>query len=206
MGDFWRYALSAVIAYLLGSVSAGMLVSRIGHGPNLRKVGSKSTGASNVQRTMGWGSGLITFVGDCGKAVLACWIGRLLTGSLYGAMLAGVFVTIGHNWPCFFDFNGGKGVACSCGIMLMTFPIPAVICYVLTIGLIALTRYISVGSMSMLSIFAVIVSVWYSGGDIWIILWTVLLALLCIWRHAPNIARLLRGEENKLGHKAKTES
>lgn len=202
MGDVWRYVLTAVAAYLLGSVSTGMLVSRIGNGPNLRKVGSKSTGASNVQRTMGWGSGLITFAGDCGKAILACWIGRLLTGGLYGAMLAGIFVTIGHNWPCFFDFQGGKGVACSCGIMVMCFPVPAVICFGITILIIALTRYISLGSMSMLVIFAVIVSVWYAGGDPWIIAWTILLAVLCIWRHWPNIGRLLRGEENKLGHKA----
>ena len=201
MAEAWKYLLTALLAYLLGSIATGILVTRAGHGPDLHQVGSKSTGASNVQRTMGWSSGILTFLGDALKAVLACEIGWHLTGSLYGAMLAGLFVTLGHNWPCFFRFQGGKGVACSCGIMIVCFPIPALICFALTVLIIALTRYISVGSMSMLVSFSLIVNLWYSGGDMWIILWTILLALLCIWRHRANIGRLMRGEENKLGKK-----
>ena len=121
--------LSCLFAYLLGSISSGILISRAVHGPDLRTVGRKNTGASNVQRTMGWKYGLITFVGDMLKGLLACWIGQLLTGDLMGALLAGLVAVIGHNWPVFFQFRGGKGVASSCGVMIFCFPVPALIGY-----------------------------------------------------------------------------
>ena len=200
------WVLAGVIAYLLGSISTGLLVAKFAHGPDLRSVGSKSTGASNVQRTMGWKYGLITFWGDALKAILACWIGLLLTGSHYGSLLCGLLVIIGHNWPVFFGFKGGKGVASSCGVMLFCYPLPAAICFVLTIGLIALLRYISVGSMFMLTLYAVLVSVFYSGGDWIVICWAALLAVLCIARHHANISRLIHGTENKLGRKVQPQS
>ncbi len=196
------WIISAVAAYLLGSVSTGLLVARFAHGPDLHSVGSGSTGASNVQRTMGWKYGLITFAGDALKAVAACLLGRWLTGEHTCALLCGLAVVIGHNWPVFFGFKGGKGVASSCGVMVCCYPIPAVICFVLTVGLIALLRYISVGSMFMLTLYAVLVSVFWSGGNPAVILWAVVMAVLCIWRHRSNISRLIHGNENKLGHKA----
>lgn len=196
------YVLVGVIAYLLGSISTGLLVAKMNHGPNLREVGSKNTGASNVLRTMGLKSGLMTFAGDCGKAALACGIGYWTLG-LYGAMLAGLMVILGHNWPVFFQFKGGKGVASSCGVMLVCFPIPALISYAVAIGIIALTRFISLGSMCMLTVYAILVCVMCSGGDMLMILWAVLLAALCILRHRTNIGRLIHGTENKLGQKVK---
>ena len=196
------YVLVGAVAYLLGSISTGLLVAKLNHGPNLREVGSKNTGASNVLRTMGLKNGLITFAGDCGKAALACGIGYWALGQ-YGAMLAGLMVILGHNWPVFFQFKGGKGVASSCGVMLVCFPIPALISYVVAIGIIAATRFISLGSMCMLTVFAILVSVFFSGGDLLVILWAVLLAALCILRHRTNIGRLIHGTENKLGQKVK---
>lgn len=196
------YVLVGAVAYLLGSISTGLLVAKLNHGPNLREVGSKNTGASNVLRTMGLRNGLITFVGDCGKAALACGIGYWTLGQ-YGAMLAGLMVILGHNWPVFFQFKGGKGVASSCGVMLVCFPIPALISYVVAIGIIAATRFISLGSMCMLTVFAILVSVFFSGGDLLVILWAVLLAALCILRHRTNIGRLIHGTESRLGQKAK---
>ena len=196
------YVLVGAVAYLLGSISTGLLVAKLYHGPNLREVGSKNTGASNVLRTMGLRNGLITFAGDCGKAALACGIGYWALGQ-YGAMLAGLMVILGHNWPVFFQFKGGKGVASSCGVMLVCFPIPALISYVVAIGIIAATRFISLGSMCMLTVFAILVSVFFSGGDLLVILWAVLLAALCILRHRTNIGRLIHGTENKLGQKVR---
>lgn len=196
------YVLVGAVAYLLGSISTGLLVAKLNHGPNLREVGSKNTGASNVLRTMGLRNGLITFVGDCGKAALACGIGYWTLGQ-YGAMLAGLMVILGHNWPVFFQFKGGKGVASSCGVMLVCFPIPALISYVVAIGIIAATRFISLGSMCMLTVFAILVSVFFSGGDLLVILWAVLLAALCILRHRTNIGRLIHGTESRLGQKVK---
>ena len=196
------YVLVGAVAYLLGSISTGLLVARLNHGPNLREVGSKNTGASNVLRTMGLKSGLITFAGDCGKAALACGIGYWTLGQ-FGAMLAGLMVILGHNWPVFFQFKGGKGVASSCGVMLVCFPIPALISYAVAIGIIAATRFISLGSMCMLTVFAILVSVFFSGGDLLVILWAVLLAALCILRHRTNIGRLIHGTESRLGQKVR---
>lgn len=202
----WLVVLSCVIAYLLGSVSSGLIIAKISNGPDLRKVGSGNTGASNVQRTMGWKAGLLTFAGDSLKAVLACLIAELLTGDHMASLAAGLFVIIGHNWPVFHGFRGGKGVAASCGVLVYCFWLPAVICFVVTILLIAVTRYISLGSMFLLTSYALLLSLWYYQGAyrLFVILWAVLLALICIGRHHANILRLIRGTENKLGKKAKT--
>lgn len=198
-----RYVLTAVIAYLLGSISTGIIVSRLSGGPDLHTVGSKSTGATNALRTMGKKRGAIVFLGDVFKAQIACLIGWLLTGHFYGIMLAGLMAIIGHNWPVFFGFKGGKGVASTVGVMLCTFPVAAAICDVLTIAIIALCRYVSVGSMCLVTLFALIVSIFYAGGNWLIILWTVIIAIMCIARHHANIARLLQGKENRLGRNRK---
>lgn len=196
-----KYLLVAVIAYLLGSISTGTLVAKAMHKPDLRTVGSKSTGATNALRTMGKKGGAIVFVGDILKAVIACLVGWLICRNLYGRLLAGLLVVIGHNWPCFFGFKGGKGVSSTVGTMVSTFPVPAFICYILTIALIAVTKYVSVGSMFLVTFFAVLVSIFWAQGDVVVILWTIVMAALCIWRHHANIDRLLHGKENKLGQK-----
>ena len=192
MAKYLLYIFSGILAYCLGSVSVGIIVSRIAKGPDLHTVGSKNTGASNVLRTMGWKYGLIT-----------CLIGKWLIGDLYGVLFCGIMVILGHNWPVFFAFRGGKGVASSCGVMLICFPVPALIGYICAIAIIALTKYISLGSMCMLVIYAVTVSCCFSGGDTVIILWSILLAILCLIRHRTNIIRLVKGNENKFGQRIK---
>ena len=196
-----NYVIIAVIAYLLGSISFGMIVSKLAGGPNLREVGSKNTGATNVLRVMGLKIGFLVFVLDILKALIACIIGRVWMG-LEGAMLAGLAVVIGHNWPCFFQFKGGKGVASTLAVMLMTFPIPACICYVIAIALVLYTRYVSLGSITLAALFAgmVIATNWAN----WlVILWVLVISGLLIWRHHANIGRLLKGCENKLSFKKK---
>lgn len=200
-----RYALSAVLAYLLGSVSTGLITARLFHGPDLRSTGSKNTGASNVLRTMGWKAGLITFFGDYFKAIIACLAGLWITGDERMKLICGLLVILGHNWPVFFGFKGGKGVASSCGVMIVCFPVPALIGYLTAIIVIAATKYISLGSMSMLAVFAILTSVFFSGGSGLIISWAIILALLCILRHRTNIIRLISGNENKFGQKLNTE-
>ena len=201
MSNTLAYLLIAVLAYLLGSISFGMIVAKLAGGPNLREVGSKNTGATNVLRVMGVKIGLIVFVLDILKALVACIIGRIWMG-LEGAMLASLAVVIGHNWPCFFQFKGGKGVASTLAVMLMTFPIPACICYVVAIGLIAWTRYVSLGSITLAALFAVLVIAtnWAS----WLVIgWVLVISGLLIWRHHANIGRLLKGSENKLSFRKK---
>ena len=137
--------LCAVIGYLLGSVSAGILYSHL-LGSDIRRHGSKNPGASNMLRIYGMNAGTITFIFDCAKAIGAVLLGRLIAGQ-NGAMAAGFFAIIGHNWPLYFGFKGGKGIACCTGVFVFAFPalgIPAVLLDILTI---VLTRYISLGSM-----------------------------------------------------------
>ena len=196
-----NYIFIAAIAYLLGSISFGMIVAKLKGGPNLREVGSKNTGATNVLRVMGVKTGLIVFVLDILKALIACIIGRCWMG-LNGAMVAGIAVVIGHNWPCFFQFKGGKGVASTLAVMLMTFPVPAVICYIVAIVLIATTRYVSLGSITLAALFAVMV-IATNWANWLVILWVIAISGLLIWRHHANIGRLLSGTENKLGSKKK---
>ena len=196
-----NYIIIAVIAYLLGSISFGMIVAKLKGGPNLREVGSKNTGATNVLRVMGVKTGLIVFVLDILKALIACIIGRVWMG-LTGAMVAGLAVVIGHNWPCFFQFKGGKGVASTLAVMLMTFPIPAVICYIVAIVLIATTKYVSLGSITLAALFALLV-IATNWANWLVIVWVLIIAGLLILRHHANIGRLLKGTENKLGSKKK---
>lgn len=196
-----NYVIIAVIAYLLGSISFGMIVAKLKGGPNLREVGSKNTGATNVLRVMGVKTGLIVFVLDILKALIACIIGRCWLG-LNGAMVAGLAVVIGHNWPCFFQFKGGKGVASTLAVMLMTFPIPACICYVIAIALILYTRFVSLGSITLAALFAVMV-IATNWANWLVIIWVLIISGLLIWRHHANIGRLLKGNENKLSFKKK---
>ncbi len=199
--NWFPYVAIGVIAYLLGSISFGMITSNKVGGPNLREVGSKNTGATNVLRVMGVKLGLIVFVLDILKALAACIIGRVWMGD-YGAMVAGLLVTIGHNWPCFYQFKGGKGVAVTLAAMLLTFPIQAVICYLVGIALIAATKFVSVGSITLTCLFAVLVTI-TNWGDWFTIVWVMLMAIILVWRHRANVGRLIRGEENTLSFKKK---
>ena len=199
--DILAYIVIAIISYLLGSISAGLLVAKLLHGPNLREVGSKNTGASNALRTMGVKGGFATFVGDIIKALVACLIGLAWKGQ-NGVMVAGLFVILGHNWPVFFQFKGGKGVSSMTAIMLVSFWWQAIICYLVTIAVIALTRFISLGSMIMVTLFAILVAA-TNWGNWPAIAWTVVLAAICIWRHRANIRRLINGTEAKIGQRVK---
>ena len=178
------YLAIAVIAYLLGSISTGMLVSKAMGGPDLHKVGSGNTGATNALRTMGKKGGAIVFAGDVVKA-----------------LLAGLFVILGHNWPVFFGFKGGKGVSSTCGVMLMTFWWQALICYVITIALIAITKFVSLGSLALVVLFGILVTA-TNWGNWLVIAWVWVIAGLCIYRHHANIGRLIHGTERKIGQKA----
>lgn len=197
--------LVAAIAYLLGCISTGTLIANA-QGVDIRNKGSKNTGASNVLRVMGLKSGLFTFLGDFIKATLACWIGSLiLPGSTfgvegYGMMLGGLFAVLGHNWPVFFGFKGGKGVACSAAVIFFVNPLLGIISILICVAVIAITRFISAGSMTMLLSYMILMCATHWGQ--WLTcLFTVVLLALCVWRHRGNIERLMNGTENKIGHK-----
>ena len=191
-----RYVICALIAYLLGSVSTGILVSRKS-GHNLRNEGSHNTGASNALRVLGLKGGAVTFLGDFLKAFAAVMLGKWI-GGLNGGLIAGLFVVIGHNWPVFFGFQGGKGIACSAAVMTL-FPLQGVIAAAACILVIYIWRYISVGSLTMLAVFAALLMIaqpfWPVG------IWALALLALAVYRHRANIERLRNGTENKIGRK-----
>ena len=196
----------AIAAYLLGCIATGLIIAGKA-GVNLRAVGSKSTGASNVLRVMGAKKGAITFLGDFTKALLACLLGRLLLPSAFGidnfgAMLGGLFAILGHNWPAFFGFKGGKGVACSAAIVLFVNPLWGVIAGALCLAVIATTRFISLGSMTLLFSYMVLMCIHF-WGQWFVCAWTLVLFLLCVYQHRANIGRLVSGTENKIGNRVK---
>ena len=201
MNQVLTYAASAVAGYLLGSISTGLIVAGTNPDIDLRKEGSKSTGATNVLRVLGKKPAAITFIGDFLKVFVACVIGSLLAGH-EGGMIAGLAGIIGHNWPVYYQFKGGKGVASSVAVMLYLFPVPGLIAVASFFLVLALTKYVSLSSMVMLTLFALIVIL--SNLNSWLIcLWAIIVAGLCIYRHRANIDRLLKGTENKVSAKSK---
>ncbi len=201
MNQVLTYAASAVAGYLLGSISTGLIVAGTNTNVDLRKEGSKSTGATNVLRVLGKKPAAITFIGDFLKVLVACIIGSLLAVH-EGGMVAGLAGIIGHNWPVYYQFKGGKGVASSVAVMLYLYPVPGLIAVASFFLVLAVTKYVSLGSMVMLTLFAGIVIV--SNLNNWFIcLWAVIVAGLCIYRHRANIDRLLKGTENKVSAKGK---
>lgn len=206
MRDIILTVVVAAASYLLGCFSTGITISRL-QGVDIRKHGSKNTGASNVLRVLGLKSGILTFVGDIIKASIAVWLGYFVLGDAFGVerfgmMLGGLFAVIGHNWPVFYGFKGGKGVACSAAVIFFVDTLCALPAIVVCLAVIAITKYISLGSMTLMFLYMVIMCIVYWGT--WpLCLFTVLLFALCVWRHRANIVRLLSGTENKIGQKAK---
>lgn len=192
-----KLLLCLVIGYLLGSFSTGILVANK-EGHDIRAEGSHNTGASNALRILGLKGGALTFLGDFLKAALAVITG-LLIGGTYCGMLGGLGAVLGHNWPLFFGFKGGKGIACSTAVLLILFPWQGAVAAIACLLVIYFTRYISVGSLTMLSVFFLLMlfsmGLWPYGA------WAFLLLALGVYRHRSNLQRLRDGTENKLGQK-----
>lgn len=206
MSKIFLTILVAVVSYLLGCFSTGITISRL-QGVDIRKHGSKNTGASNVLRVLGLKSGVLTFIGDIIKASIAVWLGYFLLGNAFGIerfgmMVGGLFAVIGHNWPVYYGFKGGKGVACSAAVIFFVDVLCALPAIAVAIATIAITKYISLGSMLLMGVYMVLMCIVHWGA--WpLCLFTVILFVLCVWRHRANVSRLLNGTENKIGHKAK---
>ncbi|MBQ9196874.1 MAG: glycerol-3-phosphate 1-O-acyltransferase PlsY [Clostridia bacterium] len=187
--------LSAVIGYVLGSVSTGILYSRA-LGRDIRTQGSKNSGATNMTRVHGLKKGGLTFLGDCLKGVLAALIGKWLGGQT-GAVVGGTFAVLGHMWPIFFGFQGGKGVATCIGIGFVTYPLFGGLALLIGVAVMLISKFVSLGSMLGLIAFAIGVTLYYG---LWPIgLWGIGLAALVVWRHRSNIKRLMNGTENRIG-------
>ena len=194
------YALvTLLLAYLFGSVPAGVLIARL-YGVNIREVGSGNIGATNVLRALGWGPALVVFAFDMFKGGLAVLIARAL--GVDGWLLGGVALAavLGHNFSVFLGFRGGKGVATSFGTVLFLDPGVALFGLIVALVVIALTRYVSAGSLT--GTFAGLVYAAFAGRPPWELAALALLVALVFWTHRENVVRLQQGRERRLGEKA----
>lgn len=196
-----KWILVLVVSYLLGCIQTGVIISGAQH-VDIRAHGSKSTGTTNVFRVLGAKASLVTFVGDVLKGVLACLLGLWLLGNT-GASLAGIAVVLGHMYPVFYKFKGGKGVATSLGTSLVLNPLLGLILLAVSAVGIAITHVVSIFSIVSLVAFGLI-NPFLCKGDVAEIVYSIVLALLVVWAHHTNIKRLLSGTENKLDFSRKT--
>ena len=198
---WWEYAACAVAGYLLGAIPTGLIVGRVARGIDIREYGSGRTGFTNVLRTVGVRWGVVALIGDLAKGVAPVLIARLLAGDPYILMTAGLAAAVGHDWPVFAGFQGGRGVATSFGAALAMSPVPAAALVPFGLGLVAATRMVSVMSVGMAPVLAVVFVVLAATGyHSWAYaIYAVVAALLVLVLHRENVARILAGTEPKIG-------
>lgn len=196
--------LSWVISYLIGSISFSYLISKKIAGIDIRSHGSGNAGATNTLRVLGKGPAILVLLLDAAKGLLAMGITHLLTGGDPVAYaMSGLFAIAGHNWPIFFGFRGGKGIATTLGVALGFSPLAFLIGAVLAVVTIAITRYVSLGSLILVSVLPIAIYVLDKPNAF---VWTSLaLAVFAYIRHYNNIRNLLAGNERKLGDRSHRE-
>ena len=194
---------AAIIAYMLGSVNTSIIVGKI-KGIDIRQHGSGNAGATNTLRTLGKSSAVMVLVGDILKGVLGVLIGMYLDPE-FGKYVAGVAAVLGHNYPVFFGFKGGKGILTSAAVIFMIDWKMGLTLLAIALAIMAVTRYVSLGSVVGSLLFPIIVVVFYKGQNTFYqyLTFATIIAVLAIYRHKANIQRLMNGTESKLGSKNK---
>jgi len=191
------FFLVALVSYLIGSISSGIIISTL-KGRNVRNEGSKSSGATNVTRVLGLSYGMLTFLGDFAKAGIAVFIGWLFAKTP-GAMAASVFCVIGHNWPVYYNFKGGKGIVCSVAVVILLCPLEGLLAGAAAILVIWWTRFVSLGSLTFLVVSTI--TLFITRGAFPYGWWAVILLVMGLFQHRSNISRLISGTENKFSPK-----
>ncbi|MFI5176245.1 MAG: glycerol-3-phosphate 1-O-acyltransferase PlsY [Terriglobia bacterium] len=191
--------LAVLIAYLLGSIPFGYLIVKMKSGRDVREVGSRSIGATNVMRAAGRAGGILTFLLDVGKGFVAVLIAqKLFPDNEWVIAFAAMAAILGHVFPVFLKFKGGKGVATGVGVFLAIFPQAVGAVLVIFVIVVWLSRYISLGSIIATGAFPVVA--YFMGQHVLsapVLVATALGAILIVAKHHENIRRLLRGTENK---------
>ena len=201
--DYVKVFITTVAGYLLGSVSIAVLLSKYIYKKDVRLVGSKNAGATNIARIYGMSSGLITLTGDVLKTVIAMMIGKLLLG-IPGLALSGVACLIGHCWPVFFKFRGGKGVAVGAAIAaLLDWRFFLIVLFAFIIMFIV-TKTVSAGSLAAAVTYPV-AWVLLKGVSLSTIIFGVSVMVIVVIRHSENLRRLVRREEKKFSFYKKPE-
>lgn len=197
------YLIIIITAYLLGNISTSYIVAKRLAGVDIRTQGSGNAGSTNVLRTLGKKAGALTFIGDVLKGLIAVLIARFIAYSANldnttCAYIAVVAVVLGHNYPVFLGFKGGKGVATSLGSMLGMNPLVALLCLGFFIIIVAITKYVSLGSILGIGLSPVIMMLNHNTKGVLV---TLFLTISVVITHKENIKRLLNGTERKLGQK-----
>ncbi len=192
--------IAFILAYLIGSVSFSYLITKKIKKVDIRQHGSGNAGATNTMRVLGTGPAIGVLLLDVMKGVAAVLIAYLFHLPHWAAAVTGLCAILGHNFPLFFNFRGGKGVATTIGAFMMLMFIPSLYAGLIAIIVIAATRFVSLGSLLFIiltPVFALYINHYpesysYIG---------FIIALLAIYQHRTNISRLVKGEENKIGRK-----
>ena len=188
--------LICAAGYLLGGINSAILVSKKMYGKDIRESGSGNAGLTNVLRTYGKKAAIITLVGDIGKTAISCLIGALALGQT-GAFLAGLAATLGHMWPVWFRFKGGKGVLSLATVILICSPKVFLICFTVFFVIVAFSKYISLGSVVCALLMPIVLSR-FIGMQNLVIIPMIIVCLIIVWKHRTNIKRLREGKENKV--------
>lgn len=206
------YIIIAIIAYLVGSINFSIIISKRMAGFDVREKGSGNAGTTNMLRSVGVKAAAITLLCDILKGVVVILIAILIGNIVDGlddallVQLAGIFVIIGHTFPIFFGFKGGKGIATSLGVLLMINWQIGLICLVFALILMAITRIVSVGSIAAAILFPVLVI--FIGQNYIVpvnnwsyLIFSIIVAVLVLFNHRENLKRIFTGKENKISFK-----
>jgi len=203
--DVLKILAALALGYLLGSLNTAVIVGKI-YGKDIRSHGSKSAGLTNALRVLGKSAAVFVLAGDILKGIAACLIGLYLgvyvrsgeAVDCVSLLAAGAGAVIGHNWPIYFGFKGGKGALTAAAVMFMFNWVMALISLGLFVMVVAATRYVSLGTISAAVLFVAISFIPAFGNTLYFEMFAGLMALMIIFKHRKNIGRLLSGTENKL--------
>ena len=196
-----QYAAVVVISYLAGSLSWGYMLLRWRTGKDVREFGSGRTGMSNVLRTGGGKSAAVVLALDIAKGVVVVLLAREVIGTYLGEVVAALVALVGHNWPVFLGFRGGRGILTALGGLSMMAPVPAAVATAIWLATAFGSRYISLGSIvgvlaGAASLVGLALAGWYSTTYM---LFGGAAAAMIIWQHRDNIQRLMNGSERRIG-------
>ena len=202
-----EYLVFVPLGYLLGAIPFGFIAGKLFGGVDVRDHGSGSIGMTNVMRTVSPPVAILVLALDMGKAIGAVILARIIADAPLVETLTGIAVIAGHSWSVFIGFSGGKGTATGWGALFALSPIAGIVASVIGVGLIALTRYVSLGSIVAATSGAITLAVIALVNDsvpLEYALYGAVGAAIILFKHRDNIQRLLRGDERKLGQKVDT--
>ena len=193
-----KLIIIALLSYLIGCFSSAYFVGKVFKRIDIRAHGSGNVGSTNAMRVMGKKLGILTFLLDFSKGIIAVLIGYWVL-EFNGGLIASIFVVIGHDWPVFIGFRGGKGVATTLSALaILNFP-TALIAIIIGVVVAIISKYVSLGSIVFLSLIPIISTMMTKSFNKQLFITTIILALIGIYRHKENIKRIIKGTENKIG-------